>query len=173
MLAQALRARGDAAGAAAALDAILKDHPRLTGPLLSRADLFVAAGEPAKAVPLLRAVFENDPQQRRAAGYQLAVALEQAGQAGEAAKVRAEVRRLQDVEIARDAITSRPDDLGLRVRLAEQLLADGHTADGLGLLEQVLARDPVFAPAQRALAAHYEKAGDPARAATHRRLAGP
>lgn len=173
LLAQTRRAQNDSAGAAAVLDDVLADYPKLSGPLLARAELHLAAGEPDKAAPLLRVVYDGDRPLRRAAGYLLALALEQSGKDAEAAPVRAEVRRLQDVEIALGAISSRPDDLALQVRLAEQLRADGYAADAVGLLEQLLARAPGFAAAHRVLADHYEKAGDAARAADHRRRAGP
>jgi predicted Zn-dependent protease len=172
MLAEIRRARGDAAGAAAILDALIRQNPRATGPLLARAVLYQESGEPGQAVPLLERVFRHDPRQRRAAGYQLSIALDRCGRPDEARKVLSEVRRLQDVEVFGEAIKSQPDNLDLQVRLAESLLGDGHVQDGLDQLQAVLNRDPWFRPAHRALADYFQKSGQPARAAEHRRLAG-
>jgi predicted Zn-dependent protease len=173
MLAEILRARDDLPGAAAVLDRLLKAQPKLAPALLLRATVHEEAGEPQKAVPLLREVIAADPKRRVAAGYRLSLALERAGRPDEARQVLAEVRRLQDVDTFADAIRVQPDNLDLRVWLAESLLADGHTKDGLDLLTTVLAIDPRFRPAHRTLAHHYEKHGQPDRAAEHRRLAGP
>jgi predicted Zn-dependent protease len=173
MLAEIRRARGDLAGAAAVLDRLLQQHPKLTAAMLTRAVVHIEGGEPEKAVPLLREVMAADPRRRAVAGYQLCLALSRTGRPDEVHEVLAEVRRLQDVDTFAEAIRAQPDNLELRVRLAESLLADGHTKDGLDLLGAVLARDPRFRPAHRALAAHYEKHGQPAKAAEHRRLADP
>jgi predicted Zn-dependent protease len=173
LLAEILRARGDLAAAAAELDRLLRQHPKLVPAMLARAVVHLEAGEPEPAVPLLREVMAADPRRRAAAGYQLCLALDRIGRPEETHQVLAEVRRLQDADTFAEAIRVQPDNLELRVRLAESLLADGHTADGLKLLAEVLARDPHFRPAHRALAAHYEKNGQPAKAAEHRRLAGP
>jgi predicted Zn-dependent protease len=173
MLAQIRRARGDDAGAGQLLDELIRSDPNDYASLQARGILDDETGHPDRAVPLLRRVFDEDPSRRRPAGYQLAVALEKVGQADEAKKVLAEVRRLQDVEIATEAMKTQPDNLALHVQLAEDLLRAGHTNDGLAVLERVLRRDPNFAPAHRALAAHYERAGNPEQAARHRRLAGP
>lgn len=173
MLAEIRRARGDQPGAAAVLDSLLKDQPKLASALLLRATVYEESGEPAKAVPLLREVMAGDPRRRAAAAYRLSLALERAGRPDEARAALAELRRLQDVDTFAEAIRTQPDNLDLRVRLAESLLAEGHTQDGLNLLSGVLARDPRFRPAHRTLAAHYEKQGQPDRAAEHRRLADP
>jgi tetratricopeptide (TPR) repeat protein len=173
LLAEIRRARGDLPGAAAVLDPVLKDHPKLASALLLRATVYEESGEPGKAVPLLREVMASDPRRRAAACYRLSLALERAGRTDEARSALAELRRLQDIDTFTEAIRTQPDNLDLRVRLAESLLADGYTQDGLSLLGQVLALDGRFRPAHRALAAYFEKQGQPDRAAEHRRLAGP
>jgi tetratricopeptide (TPR) repeat protein len=173
MLAEIRRARGDNAGAAAILDEILRRPSPPTGAMLARALLYEEAGDPEKAVPLLREVLKLDKSRRRTAGTRLAVVLERTGKADEARAVMAEVRRLQDVEVFGEAIKTQPNNLELHVQIAERLLAAGHVPDGLSLLQSVLKTNPTFRPAHLALAAHYEKSGDPARAAEHRKLAGP
>jgi Tfp pilus assembly protein PilF len=172
LLAQILRARGDPAGAAAILDQLLAENPRNTRAIFARAILYQENGEPEKAVPMLREILQVDPSRQRTAGYQLSLALEQIGKPEEARKVMQEVRRLQDIEVFRGAIQNQPDNLELQVRLARQLLTDGHTQDGLGLLQVVLSRDPGFRPAHGALADYYEKEGQTESASKHRKLAG-
>ena len=172
ILAETRRAQGDATEAARILDELIREDGRATGPLLARANIHIEQQELDKAVPLLRTVFQNDRQQRRAAGYQLSMALERSGKTDEAQKVLSEVRRLQDVEVFGDAIKNQPDNPALLTRLGESLLRDGHHDDGLKIMERALAIDPFYAPAHRALAAHFEAVGQPARAAEHRRMAG-
>ena len=173
LLAEIRRARGDIAGAGVVLDQLLKDFPNTPPVMMARGVLYLESGQPEKAVPLLREVVRLDKSRQRTAGYQLAVALERSGDAAEAARVTAELRRLQDVANAEEAIKSQPDNLELRVRLADSLLVAGHTKDGMRWLDEVLARVPGYPPAHRALAAHYERNGQPEKAAEHRRRAGP
>lgn len=172
MLAEIRRTRGDFAGAAAILDKLLDENPKNPRALLGRANLYLDTGEPEKAIPLLREVLKTDRTRQRTAGAQLVIALERTGQVEEAKKVAAEVRKLQDVEVYGDAIKSQPENLDIRVRLAERLFADGHTDDALTNLQAVLAIDPRHRAAHLALAAHYDKQGQPDRAAEHRKLAG-
>ena len=145
-MAEIRRARGDTAGAGAILDELLKDFPTNTAVMLARGVLHLETGQPEKAVPLLREVVRLDRSRQRTAGYQLAVALERSGDAAEAQRVTAELRRLQDVANAEEASKNQPDNLELRVRLAESLLAAGHTKDGLRWLDEVLARAPRTRP---------------------------
>ena len=177
LLANVFRLKGDAAAAVALLDELLNLKPPLTGDLRSRALLARAifhgeADEPAKAIPLLREMLQIDPSRRRNAGSHLAVMLDRVGQKDEAEKVLAEVRRLQDVMTAKAAVDTRPDNLELRVRKGEELIAAGHAEDGVGLLLSVFDYDSKYRPAHRALAAHFEKTGQADRAAQHRRAAG-
>lgn len=173
MLAEIRRVRGDAAGAAEILDQLLKENPANPRAMLARGNLYLDTGEPEKAVPLLREVLKTDRSRQRTAGAQLVVALERTGQVEEAKRVAADVHKLQDVEVYGEAMKSQPENLEIRVRLAERLLADGHTDEGLANLKAVLAIDPRNRPAHLALAAHYDKQGQTEKAAEHRRLAGP
>jgi tetratricopeptide (TPR) repeat protein len=172
-LAEIRRVRGDAAGAAAILDQLLKENPANPRAMFARGNLYLDTGEPEKAVPLLREVLKSDRSRQRTAGAQLVVALERTGQTEEAKRVAADVHKLQDVEVYGEAMKSQPENLEIRVRLAERLLADGHTDEGLANLKAVLAIDPRCRSAHLALAAHYDKQGQPEKAAEHRRLAGP
>jgi len=167
MLAECRRARGDLTEAGEILDRLLKDFP-----LYTPAILYLDSGQPEKAIPLFREVLRLDKTRQRSAGYQLAIALERSGKAEEAKQVTAGFRRLQDVEVFADAIKAQPDNLELRVRLGERLLAEGHTQDGLSYLHAVIAENPAYGPAHLALAKHYEQQGQAERAAEHRKLAG-
>jgi predicted Zn-dependent protease len=164
--------RGEAAEAAKQLEGLLADRPGHTGVMQALAMLYNDLGQPEKAVPLLQAVMQYDSTRQRTAGYQLSLALERCGRQEEAKKVLQEVRRRQNVEVAREALEGQPDNLDLRVRLAEAMLADGSAADGITLLDETLARDPSFKPAHRALADHYAKSGDAVKSEHHRKLAG-
>ena len=172
-----LRARGDSPGAAAILDPLVTRTPPPPGTLFTRA-LFLRAviheeaDQPDKAVPLLREVVRLDKTRQRTAGMRLAVVLERTGQVEEAKKVLAEVRRLQDVLTIEEAVAQQPDNLELRVRQGELMLASGYHADGVKMLMSVFDYDRGYRPAHRALAAYFEKSGQPERAAQHRRAAG-
>jgi predicted Zn-dependent protease len=82
-----------------------------------------------------------------------------------------EVRKMQEAETLRLALPTRPNDLALRVRTAEALLASGNTAEALDLLGQVLTRDPAFRSAHAVLARYFEQLGEKDRADAHRKLA--
>jgi predicted Zn-dependent protease len=169
----AIRAdRGDPAGAAALLEAVVRAQARNYGAMQLLAVQYLVLNQPEKAIPLLEDLVLNDPTRQRTAGYQLSLALERVGKPDAAKKVLQDVRRRQDVEVFRDAIKSQPDNLELQVRLAESLLADGHMQDALGFLQGVLNRDPGYAPAHRAMAAYYRTTGDMKRAAYHEQQAG-
>jgi len=172
MMADIRQAQGDDKGAAEILDQLIRDDPKNYGALLSRGILYHENDRSDLAVPLLRRVFDEDPTRRRTSGTELAKALGKLGQQAEADRVLSEVRRLQDVEVFGVAVKTQPTNLDLNVRLAESLLRDGHTADGLRMLEMVLAQDPAHRGAHLALAAHYDKQGQTALAAEHRRQAG-
>lgn len=166
------KARGDDDGAGKILDELIRDNANDFGALLDRGILYDETGHPDLAVPLLRKVFEGNPNGRRTAGTHLAMALSKLGKQEEADRVMAEANRLRDVAISNEAIKSQPDNLDLKVRLAEELLRDGYVADGVSLLDAVLKQSPNYAPAHLALATHYEKQGQSELAAKHRRLAG-
>jgi predicted Zn-dependent protease len=129
-------------------------------------------GEPQRAIELLEEVVRTDPRRQRTGRYHLCLAYERAGRTEDARRVLAEVARMQEAETLRLALPSRPDDLALRVRTAEALVASGKMAEALDLLGQVLERDPAFRPAHALLARYYDKQGDKGRARAHRKLAG-
>lgn len=62
-----------------------------------------------------------------------------------------------------------PRDVALRFQLAVDLLQLGRDRDGVGALYVILEQDPQHGPAHAALAEYFERAGQPDRAARHRR----
>jgi Flp pilus assembly protein TadD len=172
MLSNIRKFRGDDDEAGTILDELLREDANDLSALLARGILYDETGHPDLAVPMLRKAFDGNPNGRRTAGTHLAMALSKIGKQEEADRVMAEANRLRDVAISNEAIKSQPDNLELKVRLAEELLRDGNSADGVGLLEAVLKQSPNYAPAHLALATHYDKHGQTELAAKHRRLAG-
>ena len=55
------------------------------------------------------------------------------------------------------AVDARPDDLPLRLHLAEMLLGAGRAGEAIGHAAQVLAREPANATAQRVMHLHAAK----------------
>jgi predicted Zn-dependent protease len=161
--------RGAAAEAQALLDNLLRQHPGFARGLLLRAVLHNEAGEPDKAIPLLRQVISLDRLYERQARYQLSLALARTGQTEEARRVMAELQK----DNLDGLLTSphNPDAPGVKLQRAEALLAAGQEKEALRLLEALLEQDPGFAPAHALLASYYEKQGQPERAAEHRRRA--
>jgi predicted Zn-dependent protease len=172
LLSQTRRAQGDAAEAGAILDRLLAADPNNTSALLARAILFHETDQSAQAIPLLRKVLALDKTRQRTARYHLSLALERTGQTEEARRVMAEVRKMQDAEVMDVASRVQPENLDLQVNAARALLDNGNIQPGLDLLRAVLSRDPAHGPAHAVLADYYEKHGQAAQAAEHRRRAG-
>ncbi len=169
LLASVHHRQGRNAEAAELVDRV---YPTFPGAVLLRGQLHLEAGAPERAVPLLRQVLaQGSDEQRQTARYHLSLALARTGQADEAARLMAEVQARQALELlAKDSHKDNPE---LRLRAAEALLAAGQTAEALRLLDELLRQDPHHAAAHRLLASHYERQGQPERAAEHRRRAGP
>jgi predicted Zn-dependent protease len=142
--------------AEAILNRLLAEHPDYVAAQMSAGVLYRETGRFDKAIPLLEQVMRRDPRRARAACYQLAMALEQAGRHDEAQQAATKLRYLQDAQILRELLESQPNDLDLKVRLAEMLLQHGEVEEGARLLNETLARDPEF-PAARQLRARYLK----------------
>ncbi len=162
-------ALGADAEAQALLDALLQQHPRFTRGLLLRAVLYNEAGEPDRAVPLLRQVLSLDRDRQQEARYQLSLALARTGQAEEARRVMAAVHKDNLDKLLASA--NNPDTPVVKLQVAETRLAAGQEEEALRLLTALLEQDPGFAPAHRLLASYYERQGEPERAAEHRRQA--
>jgi tetratricopeptide (TPR) repeat protein len=174
--AQCRAASGDEAGARELLDAWLADnpagHPRRLEALTERANLALAAGEPAAAEGFARQALGVAPLDQYAL-YALERALAGQGRGEEAKAVGDKLDRVkQDLRFvarAAEEVARSPDDLGLRQRIGEAYLRLGRDGEALVWLTGVLDRDPGYRPALRALADYYDRAGDARRAAAYRR----
>jgi predicted Zn-dependent protease len=167
-------ARGRPEKAAAILDDLLRERGDDFGLMLARAAVHLDMREPERAIPLLEKIVQQDKSRQRTGRHQLALAYEQAGRHADAQRVMREMHQLQESEVLRDALSSRPDDPDVQVRAARAWLAGSgpEVRRGLELLGRLLERHPDHAGAHRALAEYYERAGQPQRAAEHRRRAG-
>jgi len=169
LLAEALHAQGEDSEAQTVLAPLVRDHPNLTAAVMLRAMLLADAGQFAEAIPLFRKVAILDQSRQQVARYHLAQALARTGQVEEANRLLSEVNWLQ---VKKRLVEDRhPDNPELRTREAEGLLGSGQEEEARRILEQVLERNPNYAFAHRLLAAYYEKKGQPAKAAEHRRRA--
>jgi predicted Zn-dependent protease len=171
VLAKALSEKGDRAAAEALVEDLLARRVTTAEVLMLRAVLYLDADQPDKAVPVLRQLVDGWPGQKRFALYQLVIALKRAGLEEEAARQEHLLRELQDVEVLLQDSNSNPHNLPLRVRAAEALFAADREREAVALLQAALERDPRYPEAHRLLAAWFEKAGQPVKAAHHRRLA--
>jgi tetratricopeptide (TPR) repeat protein len=167
--------RGIPAEARELLDGLLRQSPglmrdpRFAPALLVRAMLYNEAGEPDKAVPLLRQVLSLDRTNSKEARYQLGLALGRLGQNEEAQRIMAGLQKDNLDWLLADA--HNPEAPGVKLQQAEALFAAGKEEEALRLITALLEKDPSLAPAHALLASYYEKKGQPERAAKHRRQA--
>jgi Tfp pilus assembly protein PilF len=168
--AKTLHAQGRRAEAAAALDPVVRVQPGFADALLLRATLYHEAGQPDRAVPVLRQALEQKECPRRDGLYRLGLALAATGREEEARKVLAEV----DLLNLTWAVTNDhfPNNPAMRVQIAEAMLGVGRLPEANAELDAVLAAAPDFAPAHRVKALYHDRMGQPDRAAEHRRRAG-
>jgi tetratricopeptide (TPR) repeat protein len=171
LLAQCLRDQERPEEAAALLDGLLAADPEHTPALMARALLWSEAGSPERAIPLLEKVVSLDPRRQRSAKYHLSVALGRSGRHEEAAKVLAEVRKLQDADILSEDSPASPTNLELQIRAARAQDDIGNTAQAMAIAQEVLERDVDYAPAHVLLAELFRKKGDVNRATYHERRA--
>jgi tetratricopeptide (TPR) repeat protein len=156
------------------LDDLLARRPGHAAALNWRGEVAVAEGDLGAAEGWFRRAGERDPNDRQAA-YNLYTCLLRLGKGDEAREARARFDRL-DADLKRlDRLVQealrRPDDPTLCCEAGVILLHHGQEQEGLRWLERGLRSDPGHVPAHRALADYYQAAGQPERAAYHRRLA--
>src|SRR5262245_52911073 len=152
------------------LDELLRVDPDCGPALMLRGGFYVEAGEPEKAIPLLRAALTKGGDWQMRARHYLGQALVRVGQSDEAKQVLAEMQRQQTVEIWEKY--GRLDTVAYRLSMAEALLATRQTAEAIRLLNQVIQESPKCAAAHRLLAQLFEAQGELAKATEHRRKAG-
>jgi tetratricopeptide (TPR) repeat protein len=141
--------------------------------LVALANLDLQEGRGPEAERRVRTVLVEDPSDTEAL-YVLASVLQFQGRTEEAAAVRKDYDRkralvdrinalLKDVV---DSPTARADDYA---EIGRMLLEVGRDKVGTYWLDRALEKDPQNETAHRALATYYDRKGDAARAASHRR----
>jgi tetratricopeptide (TPR) repeat protein len=155
------------------LAATLAKNPRHAQALSESGMLELDAGRNTEAEPLLREALKLNPTDRPTL-YNLTVCLERLGKKQEARELTARLAK-RDAELKRlgpltAEVMKQPENLQLRYDAGMILLNNGYTDDGLRWLSTVLKRDPHHRATRQALVEHYTQAGDPERAAFHRRF---
>jgi predicted Zn-dependent protease len=140
-----------------------------------KAELALALDRPAEAERWLREALAMDAADFHAQ-YSLARCLrqqqgkEREAQAAEARLLvlEADGRRIRD--IIQVDINKSPNDPALRTEVGNILLRSGSEREGIQWLYSALQQGPTYAPAHRALAAYFDRVGEPDRGAPHRRF---
>src|SRR5262249_9909490 len=176
-LAFARNGLGDADGSLRLLDALLASHPDYPPALTARGQLALQAGQREDAERWLRRALELSPFDRQA-HYLLFQCLQQQGKDEEAEQEQARLKRVEAdivrlIEISNKEMAPNPHDPALHHEVASLLMNMGHEELGVRWLHSALRQDPKYRPSHLALAEYYERTGDAAQAAEHRRLAGP
>lgn len=167
---------GRGAEARQLLDGVVARHPDHAAALRTRGQFALADRNPAEAETWLRRAAAADP-----ADYQSQWLLFQAlQQQDKADAAREQLRVAEQVkdrterlgELQSRKLAEQPLDPALHYEMGVLLIRTGSPALGEGWLHNALALDPDYAPAHAALADLYERAGDAAKAADHRKKAG-
>jgi tetratricopeptide (TPR) repeat protein len=171
-LAQCCRDAHELEAARQLLDGLLKQHPDYVPAVVERGRVaFHLESTPVAEVWLQRAVTAG-PHDREAHRL-LLVYLEAQGKTDAAAQCRVTLQQIEG-DIARSnslmlQVMDAPHDAALRSEIGILFLRLGQEAEGLHWLATALEEDPGHAPTHQALADYYERTGQPARAALHRR----
>jgi tetratricopeptide (TPR) repeat protein len=177
-LAQSWRLAGRWEDTRRLLDDWLRSHPGDAQILAERGRLALDEQTPEEAVTLLRRAVANAPDLHDA-HYTLYLCLTRLGKTAEAEECRLRMDQAkEDAKKVKDEMAQltrqlqqTPDDADLRCRIAQIFLRSGEE-EGVRWLLLNLQQHPNHRPSHMALADYYEKQGQTARAAEHRRLAG-
>jgi len=168
------RQQGDLPGARALLDELLATEPDNTDGLKERGQVALEEGDTELAEHDLHRAVELVPQDRVAL-YHLMRALTRLGKVREAneyaarlAQVEAQMKRLEALYVRMSTTLADPQ---LRCEAGLICLHNGQEREALRWLSGALQLDPNYAPAHAGLADYYDRVGEPARAAEHRRRA--
>jgi tetratricopeptide (TPR) repeat protein len=158
------------------LDAVLKQQPTHPIALLERGKLALREADLDTAESFLQNACAHAPGDY-AAHYQLLQCLRRKGKVAEVQAVQKKMGQIQEDsarirEITGKAMAAAPDNPALHAELGEIFLRSGATKEGVRWLQSALRLSPAFAPAHRALAEHYQGAGQLSRAADHRQKSG-
>jgi tetratricopeptide (TPR) repeat protein len=157
------------------LDALLAKQPKLGEALAERAKLALAIDQPEEAERWIRKALATDPHNQLAA-YQLEICLNRLARTKEAAEQADRNRRTEaDRERLRELlpqVAKSPEDPKPRYEVGVVFARLGRDDEALRWWKGAVREKSDYAPAHRALADYYEKAGQKALAEQHRKLAG-
>jgi tetratricopeptide (TPR) repeat protein len=155
------------------LDELLAQHPEHAEGLLERGRLALHQGDLAGAEKWLGQAVEAAPPYDCQALRLLCRALEAAQKDSEARRCLEKLRQREAEFIRLDRLTMQvnrePRNVALRFDTSVQLIRFGRVLEGVGGLYLLLEQQPGHGPAHAALADYFERTGQPARAARHRR----
>ena len=156
------------------LDRLLAEHPNDGAALTARARLAQESESAEQAEAWHRRAAARQPFEKDVL-FGWSLSLERLGKHEEAVAVQARFRRVEEDLTSLAAATRHvahvPHDPAPRCEAGLILMRNGQEAEGLRWLASALELDPGHAATHQALGDYYEKAGDPARAALHQRLA--
>lgn len=161
---------GDSEEAAVLLEKLMRGRPPNARLLLERARLYMGSAETARAEPLLRQAVALSPRDRQIVyllGQCLKILKKTEAEVYEARfkEIRADEKKMR--ELMQELLRS-PKDAWLHYQIGEIFLRNGFGRDGERSLLTAVRYDPEHKLAHRALAAHYEKTGQPELAVRHR-----
>jgi tetratricopeptide (TPR) repeat protein len=167
--------QGDPAAARALLDELLAASPDDSDALVERGKLALQEGDAEGAERRLRRAVELTPVDRTALSS-LVKALSQQGKTREADEFAARIKHVEDemkrLEELTDKMAQAPSDAPRLWHEAGVIcLRNGQQREALRWLNGALQIDPGYAPAHESLVELYQRAGQPALADQHRRMA--
>jgi tetratricopeptide (TPR) repeat protein len=154
------------------LEKVLARQPHFAAALAERGKLALRAGQREQAEKWLREAAQVDPSDYQT-HYQLYQCLEQNGKSDDAREEQKRLRQIEDdikniQEISTMKMQLAPHDPDLHYQAGMIALRAGATEEGLRWLHSALQEDPNHAATHQALAEHYQRVGDFARAREHR-----
>jgi tetratricopeptide (TPR) repeat protein len=173
-LARSWRRLGRVDDARQLLDEWLAKQPNDALALAERGQLALDANKLPEAETFLQRAIALAPYHRDA-NYSLYLCLKRQGRTAEAEAAQERMNEAQKVREQLAALTrqlqEKPGDTDLRCQIAQLFLRYGAEEEGARWLLAILANNPNHTAAHAALADYYERKGEAARAAAHRRLA--
>jgi tetratricopeptide (TPR) repeat protein len=158
------------------LDALLEQQPDHAAALLERGRLAFHAGELGEAEKWLSraaavaSLYDCEPHRCLYQCLQVEHKDEEARQCFD--RLRDKEESVLRVNRRILQVNREPHDVALRYEIALELLRLGREEEGVAALFLVLEQEPRHGPAHAALADYFERTGQPARAARHRRASG-
>jgi tetratricopeptide (TPR) repeat protein len=142
--------------------------------LSERGSIALDQGEVGEAEGWLRRAVVLAPNDRQA-NYRLYQCLQQQGQIDEARRRRSVLERIDEdlkrIDRVLKEVLRTPADPSLRYEAGVIFLRNGEPQKGLRWLSMALQQDPWHPPTHEALAAYYQRTGEPDLAARHLHLA--